>query len=210
MQKITFRLIGQSPLIQHNIQMANPLNKYSKFMKPLTGKRQKTDTDLMEISRIEWEGGIYLGSESNGLAGKVILPGRCLDACFFAGAKKKKTGEKWRTGVFFDADEYILDYKGIKINIKETKEIPNPELDKHFDSHKYQVMVRVGTSQVLRTRPIFHDWSVEATLLYDENIVDTRTLGQIAEDAGYLVGLCDRRPGSKGGGSFGRFIVEII
>ncbi len=210
MQKITFKLTGQSPLIQHNIQLANPLNKYPKFMKPLTGKRQKTDADLIEISRVEWEGGIYFGSESNGLDGRVVLPGRCLDACFFAGAKKKKNGEKWRTGVFFDADEYALDYKGPKINAKGTKEIPNPGLDKHFEGHKYQVMVRVGTAQVLRTRAIFYDWSVEASLLYDENIVDTRTLGQIAEDAGYLVGLCDRRPGSKGGGSFGRFIVEIV
>ena len=204
MEQLNVKLIGQSPLITHNIRLANPLGEYSQAMKSLTGKRNKTDADLKEIARLEWEGGLYLED------GVIVMPSRNVNSCLFEGAKKKKNGPKWRTGAILPDEYYKMEYKGAKINVKMNGNIPNPELDKYYEKLFDQRMVRVGTGQILRTRPLFFDWSFFVTIMYDENILDKRTLIQICEDAGYLVGFCEMRPGSKGGGSYGRFIVEEI
>jgi len=204
MEKLEVKIIGQSPLLMHNIQLANPLNRYVKALKPLTAKRNKTDADLMEISRIEWEGGLYLED------GKVVIPDRCFNACFFGGAKKRKNGPKWRTGAVIERSYYPLEYPGKKIKADINEEIPNPSLDKYYQKFSNQDMVVVGGSRVLRTRPIFYEWSCDVSVLYDENILDHRTLLQTFQDSGYLIGLMERRPSSKNGGTFGRFEVEEI
>ena len=205
MKELKIKLVGQSPLITHNIRLANPLGEYAQAMKSLTGKRNKTDADLKEIAKLEWEGGLYLED------GVVVMPAKCLNSCFFEGAKKKKNGPKWRTGAILPSEHYPMEYNGAKINISVNGDIPNPDLDKYYSNFNDQRMVRVGTGQILRTRPLFLGWSVpDVGIMYDENILDKRTLLQICEDAGYLVGLCEMRPGSKGGGTYGRFIVENI
>ena len=174
-------------------------------MKSLTGKRNKTDADLKEIARLEWEGGLYIED------GGVVMPAKCLNSCFFEGAKKKKNGPKWRTGAILPGEYYPMDYKGTKVKVEMNGRVPNSDLDKYYSNFNDQRMVRVGTGQILRTRPLFLDWSVPGVhIMYDENILDKRTLLQICVDAGYLVGLCEMRPGSKGGGSYGRFEVEEV
>ena len=204
MKELKIKLVGQSPLLTHNIRLANPLGEYSQAMKALTGKRNKTDADLKEIARLEWEGGLYLED------GNIVIPSRNINACFFEGAKKKKNGPKWRTGAVLSEEYYPMEYNGTKINVKMNGDLPNPELDKYYKNFNDQRMVRVGTGQILRTRPLFLGWSVRVSVMYDDTILDKRTLLQICEDAGYLVGLCEMRPGSKGGGTYGRFIVEEI
>ena len=204
MKELKIKLVGQSPLITHNIRLSNPLGKYSQAMKALTGKRNKTDADHKELARLDWEGGLYLED------GIVVIPSRNINACFFEGAKKKKNGPKWRTGAILSEEYYPMEYNGTKINVKMNGNIPNPELDKYYKNFNDQRMVRVGVQMVLRTRPLFLGWSICLSVMYDDTILDKRTLLQICEDAGYLVGLCEMRPGSKGGGTYGRFIVEEI
>ena len=52
MKEQKFRITGNIvPMISHNSQLANPLNRYSKAMKALTGKRKKTDQDIEDIAR---------------------------------------------------------------------------------------------------------------------------------------------------------------
>ena len=204
MKELKIKLVGDSPLITHNNRLANPLGKYSQAMKALTGKRNKTDADYKELSRLGWEGGLYLEG------GIVVIPSRNINACFFEGAKKKKNGPKWRTGAILSEEYYPMEYNGTKINVKMNGNIPNPELDKYYKNFNDQRMVRVGAQMVLRTRPLFLGWSICLSVMYDDTILDKRTLLQICEDAGYLVGLCEMRPGSKSGGTYGRFIVEEI
>lgn len=59
-ETMKLRLTGIAPLLMHDNKAANPLNPYAKAMKALTGKRKKTDDDLAEIARIEWEAGLYI------------------------------------------------------------------------------------------------------------------------------------------------------
>ena len=198
MKELGFKLTGMTPLLMHDNKMANPLNAYTQFMKPLTAKRNKTDQDHMEIARVEWEAGLYLHD------GEVAMPAENLEACFLRAAKRTKNGLKYQSGAMISEDWFPLDYKGQKIKVKQNGMIPMPELDKYYENFKHQAMVKIGAQQVLRTRPVFHDWSVVMKIIIDEQVFDERTMISIIEDAGRFVGLCEKRP------RLGRFTVEKI
>ena len=202
MEQIKFKLVGETPLLIHNNRLANPLDKYSQEMSKRSGKRKKTIDDIWELARIEWEGGLYLHN------GEVKIPMRCINKCFERGATKQKNGMFWKSGCCI-MDEYCpLNYSGGKISVKMNGDVPNPELDKHFKKYMYQAMVRVGQATLLRTRPIFNDWSLETTIAFDGSVINRETLIQAAQDAGHLVGLCEWR--MEKGGQFGRFAVEVM
>ena len=76
---VNVRLEGHQPLIIHNSQLANPLNKWSKLMKDVTSKRKKTDADLLELQRLEFMGGMYFDD----LVG-VYVPGQWFEATVVA------------------------------------------------------------------------------------------------------------------------------
>ena len=197
MNEIKFKFEGKQ-LLMHNGQLANPLNAYAKALKLLTAKRKKTDEDYAEIARLEWEGGLYL---QNGI---VVIPGSNIDRCIWDAAKMSKDGKTYRQGVIVADDYCPLAYRGKKIKVNGTKEIPNLELDKYFAEYNFQTMVKVGKDKVLRTRPIFYDWSLECTLYFEETRFDERTLLNIVQRAGAYTGLMEDRPRK------GSFSVEKI
>jgi hypothetical protein len=204
MEQIKFKLVGETPLITHNNRLANPLDKYSQEMSKKSGKRKKTIEDIWELARIEWEGGgMYLYD------GEIKIPLRVLNKTFERGATKQKNGMLWKSGCFVEEDCCPLSYGGKKIKVKMNGDIPNPELDEYFTSkNMFQVMVRVGQSTLLRTRPIFNDWSLEVTILYDPSVMNKETVIQCLKDAGRLVGMCEWR--MEKGGQYGRFNVEVL
>ena len=202
MEQIKFKLVGETALLMHNNRLANPLDKYSQELSKKSGKRKKTIEDIWELARIEWEGGLYIYN------GEIKLPMRVVNKCFERGATKQKNGMLWKSGCFVKEDYLPLSYAGTKIKVEETSEVLNPGLDKFFKKYIYQAMVRVGQATLLRTRPMFEDWSVEVTVMFDGNIINRETLIQAARDAGQLVGLCDWR--IEKGGQFGRFSVEVV
>jgi hypothetical protein len=75
------------------------------------------------------------------------------------------------------------------------------------ESFHFRCAVKVGTSKVMRTRPIFNEWSATFTLCMDSEVVDLPTVRQSLEAAGRLVGVGDWRPGAPKGGSYGRFVI---
>jgi hypothetical protein len=52
-QTLRFKLISVAPLLCHNGQLADPLNDIARQMKKISSKREKTDTDLEELARLE-------------------------------------------------------------------------------------------------------------------------------------------------------------
>lgn len=198
METIKLRLKGIVPLIQHNNQTVNPLNAYAKALKPLTSKRNKTDADVAMLARVEWEAGLYLNE------GQVVVPAQNIEKSFIEGARKNKNGKKLEEGMFIEENHSPLSFRHGPIRINGSREIPNPELDKHFNKFLHQAIVHVGRQSVLRSRPIFYDWSLEVNVLYDEMILNKQTLLESAEAAGHQKGVCDGRP------RFGRYDVEII
>jgi len=202
MEQIKFKLVGETALLMHNNRLANPLDKYSQEISGKSGKRKKTIEDIWELARIEWEGGLYFYD------GEIKIPNRVINKCFERGATKQKNGMLWKTGCFIQEDYCPLSYKGTKISVDEVDDVPNPSLDKHFKKKLFQAMVKVGTASILRTRPLFEDWSCEVTVIFDDSVMNKSSLMLAASDAGRLVGLCDWR--MEKGGQFGRFSVEVI
>ena len=203
MEQINFKLTGETPLLMHNNRLANPLDKYSQAMSKRSGKRKKTIEDIWELARIEWEGGMYMHE------GEIQLPLRVINKTFERGATKQKNGMLWKTGCYIAHENIPLEYAGKKINIKEIDDVPNPALDSHFIQSRWlQVTVKVGTASILRTRPMFHNWSCGVSVHYDQSVMNEESLIQAVQDAGRLVGFCDWRP--EKGGQYGRFSAEVI
>ena len=177
-KQIKFRVRGVSPLIMHNPQLADPLNHFAKELKKITSKRKKTDEDYAEMAHIEFLGGLYLDEDN-----KPIIPGETIEAAIVAGAKKNKMGPAAKSGIIVDGN-FRLEYKGPK----------TPETlfaDANFRS---TARCRVGTSAVMRTRPIFKEWECEFTVNYLPDVVSAEDVIAFVENAGRLCGWGDWRP----------------
>ena len=189
-QSLKLRLRGASPMIEHNGQTANPLNKYSKQLKAVSGKRNKTDEDFEKMAKIEFNAGWYLGEK-----GEFTLPAHNIEAAMLEGAKKNKNGRLVQGGAFV-VDDPALEFKGSKKTV-----------DQLWDGgeHALMVSVRVQRNRVMRTRPLVPaGWSSVVEVKYDPAIVQPEAIVQALEVAGLERGLGDWRP------KYGRFVVERI
>ena len=182
---VQINITGVSPMLMHSDRLADPLLPETKAFKRVTGKRSKTDSDYEDMARMEFEAGLYLGAD-----GSVCIPGRNLVKCLIEGARVTKSGPKIERGLVLGA-EFPLAYQGPSDPAK-------LYADKNFVS---RMTVKVGTARTVRCRPMFRSWSLLATGIIDEAVLSVEELGDIAGNAGALIGLGDYR---KGGG-FGRF-----
>jgi len=203
--KAIVTLTGTNNILLHNGQTADPRNKFAKEMKSISGKRKKTDADLDELARIEWLAGLYLGTyEVDGVKyATTTIPSHVLESAFIAGAKKSKRGVQAKSGLFVD-QQAILDFDG-KPEGHLAQEALQAALEELYASDDYHltVGVRVGTSKVMRTRPMFSGWSATTEVEYDDSILTFSDVKEIIEDSGRLVGVGDWRP------KFGRFASTI-
>jgi hypothetical protein len=186
--KIRLELTGTAALLMHNIQLANPLNSYARAMKVISSKRKKTDEDYEELARLEYLGGLYI-SEQLG----PYIPGANIEKCLIEGGRVTKQGKQIERGLFVVDNEIPVLYRG-----------PRDALGLLADeSFRDVAAVKVGQARVMRTRPMFRDWSVEVDCEVDGGLLNVETLQSIATDAGNMVGIGDHRP------RYGRFQCAI-
>lgn len=195
---------GTSPLIQHNgKKLTNPLHPLTKEIKKITGKRTKTDDDLLALSKLEWLAGLYVtedvGVSINGHdvqidndSARVCIPGDVLEGMLINGAKKNKLGSTFKAGIIID-DEPLLNFKNKDLSIEQLWQ--NAE---NLDVRA----VRVQKNAVCRSRPIFYEWSIEFEVMYLPDVVNPEQITHAAEIGGMIVGLCDYRP------RYGRFTLN--
>lgn len=186
-QTLRFRLTSEAPLLMHNGQTADPLNKWAKLMKQTSGKRIKTDADYEELARLEFYAGLYLDKDGP------ILPNTVIDSLLVAAAKKSKEGQLAKSGVFC-LKPARLEYNG-------PRAVPELWADENF---RFSAIVRIGMARVPRTRPIFKQWSAVVELNVEDTVVDPARIGEWLSIAGSQIGVGDWRP------QFGRFTVEKI
>lgn len=187
-QKLTVKLNGVSPLIQHNGRLADPTHPVVKAMKKISSKRKKTDADFEELARLEFQGGLYMGDDGP------VLPAHVIEATFINGAKKTRDGMTAKAGMFVE-ENACLEYEGPK----DREELWEDE------SYRHVAKVSVGRASIMRTRPIFDKWAATVTVNYDDEQADERQVTRWIEDAGRLVGFCDWRP------RYGRFeVVSVV
>jgi len=174
----------------HNVQMANPLNSYAKMMKEISKKRVKTEEDLANLARIEFEGGLYW----NEALGPVV-PGQNVFATIQNGAKLNKLGRSIERGVVITELEVPLIYPGPRT----VEELWGGGDSEFVDTR----MVVVGTNKVPRTRPIFRQWAFEIEAEVDPEVMDFHDFEMVCQKAGALIGIGDYRK------MYGRFDVVV-
>lgn len=186
MKSKTYTVRGTTPLMMHNERLANPFDEITKAMKAVTGKRKKTEDDLLEIARLEWLGGLYHDPSFG-----IHMPGYNILSAIVSGGKLHKLGTAVKRSVLVEEDMVRIAYKGPA----------NPEelfADKAFVDVRG---VKVGTAKVMRCRPIFKDWAMTFTVLFDESSIQAEEVERCLIDSGRMCGLGDYRP------RFGRFEV---
>lgn len=185
------RLVGTSPLLMHNIQLANPDNEWTKKIAQITGKRKKTEDDRREISRLEFMGSLYADE------GRIVVPKTNVRKCFQEAAKVTKKGKDIVRAVNpLPAGELYssLAYEG-------PQDIDELIKDQAF----YDITsVGVGQKRVIRTRPIFRAWGLDVTWELISTVMDPEVFEDIVHLAGRIEGLGDNRVGG-----YGRFEAEV-
>jgi hypothetical protein len=182
---VEFEIEGVAPLLMHNGQLADPMNKFAKAMKKVSSKKKKTDEDYEELARHEFMGGLYVNEQ-----GHPCIPGEVLEATIASGAKHTKKGKVAKSAIIVDGNFPVI-YEGPK----------TPEKLFEDDNFRHVCGVKVGQARVMRTRPKFNAWGVKFVVHYLPDVVDEREIATFVEDAGRVSGLCDGRP------RFGRFNV---
>lgn len=184
---------GINPLLQNNSQTVDVFNKYSKLKKPLTSKRTKTDEDVLELRSIEVESKVYFDDELG-----VYVPNRWLLASLaknsYSVIKVKK--DHVRAGIFVVEDKAKLAYDGMN-TVKKISDIPNNE---RFVT---TLILPQGQVRLAKSFPIFHKWSFEFTIEYDDTLFDKSSLVQLLEYCGKYNGFGDFRP------TYGRAMCEV-
>lgn len=190
MQSIQLKLRGTSPLLCHNIQLADPDNAWVRQIAEITAKRKKTEEDRRQIERLEWYGGLYVAP---GIEGPAIPTGN-IRKCLINAGKITKQGTQVARAISFTSQFVPVAYEGSR-NID--------ELFKQ-DAFKFRAFVGVGTKRVARMRPHFQNWALVAEAILLDDVMDPYDLQRIVALAGLSEGLGD---GNKIG--FGRFEGEI-
>ena len=178
-KKLHFTITGDAPLLMHNGRLADRDDPYTRKMKEITSKRNKTDADYEELARLGFLGALYLSDD------KPCVPGLIFEAALISrgGAARKEKMGKEAAAALWVVDDSPLIYDGPT----------DPEelwKDKRF---VLQNLVKVGQSKVMRTRPIFKEWSAEITVEFNENLIDEESIRRWIEVAGEQVGLMDWR-----------------
>jgi hypothetical protein len=186
--KVRITITGIEPLLMHSDRLSDPLDPSAMALREVTKKRVKTDDDHREMARLEWRGSLYWSERSG-----VHIPGRNIEKCFIEGARISRAGRQVERGLFVLTNEAPLSYDG-------PKEMDALWLDERFRDRR---SVGVGPRRVMRTRPIFPDWSVDVEAELDTSVLGMEELRRIASEAGRQIGLGDFRP------RYGRFTATV-
>jgi hypothetical protein len=87
MSRVITKLTGTRPLLLHNVQLADPDNRWAREIAQITKKRKKTEEDRKAIADLEWEGGLYIHN------GVISMPTANVLRAFVETAKISKQGK---------------------------------------------------------------------------------------------------------------------
>jgi hypothetical protein len=186
-QTVTYRLTSSAALMQHNGQLADPLNRWSKLIKAISAKRKKTDADYAEMARLEFSGSLYMDPDGP------VIPSFSINAMLVNAAKKFREGDMARTGVFC--------FSHARLNYDGPRTMDGLWAEERFRDAR---LVKVQTARVVRTRPIFNEWSADITLDIDTSILNPNRVNEWMDTAGRLIGLLEMRP------TLGRFTPKLV
>jgi hypothetical protein len=189
MQSLKVRLVGTTPLLVSNPQTVNPHADISKAIAELTSKRKRSEAEDQDMHRLKFQAALYIDSDGP------YLPSYNIFKSGQEAARLTKEGKLWERGISLIGERSHLSYKG-------PKDADGLWSDKRF------VDVRDGRvssgARILVTRPIFPEWSVEATFMVAEDVADPSKVLAHLVTAGQLIGVGTYRA------RFGRFSIEVV
>lgn len=188
--RITIEMVGTTPLLTHNIRLADPDDEIVRQIAAITSKRKKTEDDRLAIAKLEWYGGLY---RVNG--GPPIMPTGNIRKCLIQAAKINRQGIQVSRALAFTELQVPIAYEG-----------PDDvdELFTHAEFH-HRSSVGIGTKRTQRTRPQFPRWALIANAELFEDAMDLDDLTAVASRAGRIEGLGDNRTNG-----YGRFTAKVV
>lgn len=190
MARMTVRLDGRTeangaPLLMHNERMIDSLDPFTKAVAEISKKRGKSESDELELSRREWLGCMYHDED----IGPVMPVWNIVRSIQNAGKQHKLGASVLRAVVPAQQITPVL-YDGPR------------DLDEMWKDGRFALRKAVGVGQkrVMRTRPVFVDWQIEAEIEVDLTQIDPSKIAQLIAEAGRYQAIGDYRP------VYGRFL----
>ena len=171
--------IKGTSLMMHNGRLADPLDPFAKALKVESKRRGKSDADHEAVAEAEFRGGLYHDEELG-----PYIPAEWIHAALIEGAKLSKLGKLFKSSVVVNGAKFPLKYKG-------PRDVDSLAKNVKFRDRR---CVRVGQSKVMRTRPVFHDWSVSFEVLIVGEALNVDDVKVALRNAGAMVGMGDGRP----------------
>jgi len=203
---LSIELSGTTPLVHHNIRLANPHDGIAQQIARITGKspKQKTEQDAFDIERLEWMGGLY-----HDVNDAYYLESRGIIRCFQEAAKATREGRDLQRALSSPVPRVPLQFPHRHLKPSLLWEYEDAGFPAHwwFDgSHPYRFwkMTGIGKSRVPRMRPIFPDWSLTLPATLEPDMLDFSALEEIINRAGRVEGLYEARTLGMG-----RFVAVI-
>lgn len=174
-------MTGTTPLMMHNIRLADDQDPYVKEIKKLTAKRsKKTEDDRFEIDRLSFAGSLY----HDELYGP-YLPAENALRCLIEAGSLTRDGKKIERGVVFGNLRAPLEYRGPR------------DIDSLWGNGESEWvdrrMVKIQQQRIPRVRPIFPVWVAKFDVDIDVQIIDPDEFTDIVTKAGKLIGIGDYR-----------------
>ena len=194
MRQAIIKINGINPLLQNNPQTVDRFNQYTKRMAQINAKKtRRTDDDYRELQDIEVRAKIYFDD-----AVGIYVPAHWLSAAIAATAfKVAKISRADIRGALFTTEEKI------KLTYRDMDKVKTPQDIVGNPDFRINLTLKQGQVRVVKAVPIFHNWSFETTVEFDDKIIDPDSLTNIVEHMAKYGGFGDFRP------TFGRAIAEV-
>lgn len=190
--QITIKAVGTKPLLLHNVDLANPLNPWSRKMTELRGTPSKRRTEKWheEMAYANFMGAFYDIPEIDGIG----IPAENLRRSIIDAAKAQRMGTQVLRSLMVTTAAVPLIYDGPR----------SPQ--QMWGDGKWHLtrMIRGTGGASPTTYPLFRDWAVKVPFELDETLLSVRDLTEIAQRAGRIEGLgASRKQG------YGRYAALI-
>jgi hypothetical protein len=194
MQTLTAKFTGVAPLLQANPQGVSRAFPATRRMKEINAKKTKrTDADFEELADLEVASRVFF-DEAIGVYVPTRWVAEAIAKKAFAVAKISKGAT--RGALFMCSDKVPLNYRG-KAGVKKVEDVvKNP-------AFRHAMILPQGQVRVEKNSPIFHEWSFDVEMEFDDKTFDKRDLQRIIEETAHYVGFGDFRP------TFGRARVAF-
>lgn len=187
-------ITGVTPLLQNNPQTVDRFNRFAKRMAQINAKKtRRTDDDYLELRILAMAAKVYFDDTIG-----VYVPSSWLaEAIATAAFKVAKISRADIRGAMFTTEEKLkLTYRDMD-KVKGIADIVKNE------TFRQMLTLPQGQVRVVKAFPIFHKWSFETIVEFDDKIIDPDSLTRIVEHTAKYGGFGDFRP------KFGRAIAEV-